>query len=291
MKFFNLIIAFGLLITFTSCNGNERQVRKIFKRINAGEINSASKYVWPEDHAKLFVFHKRFLENNPLTTFEFIKSETSEKDGKKQLIADFKVLNGSSKLLAYFDSLKILNKDIIQISFEEKKANETTYLDFPFDWDDTQMPKELELGVIKTEQINLRGGADINSPVITTAMENDQLLIDPHFKNEKWRRGYLIAEDKPIQECYFSSKLSETQTISFFTLGYFEKISFLALIIVGIIVWFVMYPILFFGGVFGTMESPPIALSILALLLGSVYFTYQLIESLIFELFLYNLPY
>lgn len=121
MKFFNLLIAFGLLITFTSCNGNERQVRKIFKRINAGEINSASKYVWPEDHAKLFVFHKRFLENNPLTTFEFIKSETTEKGGKKQLIADFKVLNGSSKLLAYFDSLKILNKDIIQISFEEKK--------------------------------------------------------------------------------------------------------------------------------------------------------------------------
>jgi hypothetical protein len=288
MRFLNILIGFTICVVFSSCNGPERQVKKIFKRINAQEVSSASKYIWPEDHAKLYVFNKRFLENNPLTTFEIVETEEKEVSGQTKVIAKVRVLNGSTQLLAYFDSLQILEKDVIKIEFEQKTANETDYYTFPFNWEDTQMPAELELGVIRTKELNLRSGTSTNFPVIATAKENKQLLIDPNFDNNNWRRGFLISNDKPIQSCYFSRQYSETKSISFFTLGYFETTSMLILFILGVLVLIVCIPLLIFGIATSVVGF---GFLLLALLLGILYFTYQIVENMFFELFLINLPY
>ena len=76
------------LFFLTSCNSNERMVKKFIKRINAREINSASKYLWPEDHASLYVFNERFLADDKLTTFD-IKEVNEEKKKLKVIVKIF----------------------------------------------------------------------------------------------------------------------------------------------------------------------------------------------------------
>jgi hypothetical protein len=287
MKYFNILIGMAAIVIFSSCSGPERQVKKLFKRINAQEISSASKYIWPEDHAKLYVFNKRFLEKNPLTTFEIVETEEKEVAGQTKVLAEVRVLNGSAQLLAYFDSLQILDKDVIKIEFEQKTANETDYYTFPFNWDDTPMPSELKLGVIRTKELNLRSGTGTNFPVVSTAKENEQLLIDPNFENENWRRGFLISDDKPVQACYFSSQFSETKTISFFTLGYFESFSLIVLCLLGVLVCLVFLVL----AVVGVGTGGIALLIIIPLIFGPLFFLYQLLENFFFEVFLINLPY
>lgn len=82
-------------------------VEKFFKRLNANEVNASSKYVWPEDYNKLYVFNKRFLANSQLTNFEVIESESiDEKDIVKVRV---RLLNAKQELLDYLNSLDVMN--------------------------------------------------------------------------------------------------------------------------------------------------------------------------------------
>jgi thiol-disulfide isomerase/thioredoxin len=62
-------------ILFISCDSNERNIKKIFNRLNAGETSSASKYIWPEDHKNLYTFEQRFLNKNELLSIVNAKIE------------------------------------------------------------------------------------------------------------------------------------------------------------------------------------------------------------------------
>jgi hypothetical protein len=86
--------------------------------------------------------------------------------------------------------------------------------------------------------------------------------------------------------------LSDEKNISFFSLGYFGTVSIILLGLFGIIVWFLVYPLVLFGGIFrAASEAPQMALVLFALMVGSMFFTYQLLENMIFELFMINMPY
>lgn len=284
-----LFTLFSLILCLFSCNSNERQIKKFFKRINANEINSASKYVWPEDHSRLFVLNRRFLAKSPLTNFEVIDIETDE--SKKTITANVKLLNAKPELLAYFDSLGVRNGDELKLNFAIKTANETDYISLPFEWTDCILPEKLQLSSVQTEKLNLRSGPGTNFKIISTVDQYDELLIDANYSNQSWRKGYTFEQDGTITPVFLSSKLSDVKEISFFSLGYFASMSLLTLTLIGILVWIVIYPIALVGSVFGASEAPGMGLALLGLLVASLYFTYQLLENFLFEVFMINLPY
>lgn len=95
-----------------------------------------------------------------------------------------------------------------------------------------------------------------------------------------------------IKKVYFSSKLSDRKEISFFTLDWADSMGIIVISILGIIVLFVIYPLLF-GALFrmGGEGAGVFAIILFVVLLVVVYFTYQIIETAFFELFIVNLPF
>lgn len=288
MKF--LLISLLSLLLF-SCNSRERMVKKFFKRVNANEVNAASKYVWPEDYNKLYVFNKRFLENNPLTNFEII--EVDENEDKNIVTAKIQLLNAKQELVNYFDSSGLVksNNEYI-LNFEIRKANENEYISLPFESDSTILPlKHLKLSSVKTEMLNLRNGPGINYKVQGNLKQYDEILIDNSYVNQDWRRGFVINENSNVTTVYLSSKFTDLNEISFFSLGYFAKLSFITLFLIGVIVCIIIYPLILVGCFSSAGEAPMFALILFLLIIGSLFFTYQLFENFLFELFLINIPY
>lgn len=285
MKILSLLL---ILTILTSCNSNERMVKKFIKRINAREINSASKYLWPEDHASLYVFNQRFLQNDELTTFEI--EEVSENN--EVITAKINLLNAKDDLKNYFNSLGLLDGNRLNLTFKKRKTEESNYISIQFPSNDCGLPQKLKRSSVQTEILNLRSGPGLGYAVKKQAKQNEDLLIDAGYTNEGWRKGYDFDENGNLQTFYFSSNLSDEKEISFFTLGYFGTASLIILGLLGILIWFLVYPLVLFGGIFRAAgEAPQMALILLALMVGSMYFTYQLLENMLFELFLINLPY
>lgn len=282
--FFILLIPFLLI----SCNSNERKAKKFFTRINAKEINSASKYIWPEDIKKLYVFNKVFLEGNELINFELEEAKSIEENGKKYLDIKIKCLNFTPALTNYFDSLGVIKGDIITDRFEIKKANDIDYI--TFNWNLSNIPSNLALSEINAEELNLRTGPGENFKVVSTLKKYNQILIDEDYKNENWNKGIIFIENRIPNDVFFSKKYSENKEISFFTLDYFGQLSGILICIVALICFIVVYPILIVGAFRTGGEAPKAALVLFLLIIGSLYFTYQLLENTLFELFLINLP-
>ncbi len=273
------------LLLLTSCNSNERMVKKFIKRINAREINAASKYLWPEDHASLYVFNERFLADDKLTTFDI--KEVNENG--TTITATIDLLNTKEGLKAYFDSLGMLNGNTLNLTFSTRKTEETDYISIQFPWDDCGLPVKLKRSSVQTEALNLRSGPGLGYPVQKVVKQNEDLLIDADYVHNDWRKGFIFGDNGQVETLYFSSKLSDEEELSFFTLGYFATTSLLVLCIFGIIVVIICALLLIFG--VAAIPAGGIGLLLICLLFGVLYFTYQIVESMIFELFLINLPY
>jgi hypothetical protein len=278
------------ILVLTSCNSNERRVKKFIKRLNAREINSASKYIWPEDHASLYVFNERFLRKDELTTFDI--KELKSNENTETVTATIDLLNAKEGLKAYFDSLGLLNANKLTLTFTPRKTQDADYISIQFPWEDCNLPAKLKRSSVQTEALNLRSGPGLGYPVKYVAEQSEDLLIDAEYANNGWRKGFILDENGYAQTLYFSSKLSDEEDISFFTLGYFGTVSIILLGIFGIVVWFLVYPLVLFGGIFrAASEAPSMALILFGLMVGSMFFTYQLLENMLFELFLINMPY
>ncbi|MDR2041902.1 MAG: hypothetical protein LBP98_06235 [Tannerella sp.] len=56
-----------------SCSNDGRLVKKFINRINAKEVNAASKYIYPADHASLYFFNEEVLEKTPNLLLKIIE--------------------------------------------------------------------------------------------------------------------------------------------------------------------------------------------------------------------------
>lgn len=287
----NFIYLFFLSFLILSCNSNERKAKKFFKRLNAGEIQSSSKYIWPEDHKKLYIFNSIFLDENELINFELEEANSEEINGSEFINLKIKCLNFPTALTKYFDSLGIKKGDYIYDRVLVKKANDTEYLSFNWNWDTSRISSNVKLSTISAEELNVRSGPGSNFDVISTLKKSEKLLIDADYINSDWRKGFIFNQDNEPKTVFFSSKFSDQQDISFFTLGYFADLSIVLLCLIAIVCFIVVYPLLLFGAFrAGSSVGGQAALILFLLIIGSLFFSYQILENVIFELFLINLP-
>jgi len=286
----NLIYLTLISLALVSCDSNERNIKKTFNRLNAGETSSASKYIWPEDHKNLYTFEQRFLSENELLSFDI---ETIEKLNDESYKVTLNCSNGNVELLNYFKNKRnlISGTKIVDTIFV-KKANGKEYVTFDWDLNEKSISNNIKLSSILVEKLNLRAGPGQNFHVISQLKKGDELLMDDNYENSNWRKGFYFEKNSSIKKVYFSSKLTDRKEISFFTLDWADSMGIIVISILGIIVLFVIYPLLF-GALFrmGGEGAGVFALILFVVLLVAVYFTYQIIETAFFELFIINLPF
>jgi hypothetical protein len=288
MKNFLKIVLLSIL--FISCDSNERNIKKTFNRLNSGETSAASKYIWPEDHKNLFTFEQRFLSNNELLSIDI---ETIEKLNDESYKVTLNCSNSNEELLSYFKSKgNFLSGTKIIDTIFVKKANGKEYVTFDWDLNDKSISNNIKLSSILVKKLNLRSGPGKKFNVISQLENGDELLVDDNYESSNWRKGFYFEENSTIKKVYFSSKLSDRKEISFFTLNWADSMGMIVISILGLIVLFVVYPLLF-SALFraGGEGAGVFALILFVILLVAVYFTYQIIEIAFFELFIINLPF
>jgi hypothetical protein len=286
----NLIYLSLLSIVLISCDSNERNIKKTFNRLNAGETSAASKYIWPEDHKNLYTFEQRFLSKNGLLSCDI---ETIEKINEHSYKVTLNCSNSNEELLTYFKNKgNLISGTKIVDTIFVKNANGKEYVTFDWDLSEKTISNNIKLSSILVEKINLRSGPGQKYIVISQLKKGDELLVDDDYENSNWRKGIYFEENSSIKKVFFSSKLSDRKEISFFTLDWADSMGIIVISILGLIVLFVIYPLLF-GALFrmGGEGAGTFAIILFIVLLIVVYFTYQIIETAVFELFIYNLPF
>ena len=173
-----------------------------------------------------------------------------------------------------------------------KNANGKVYVTFDWNLNEKSISNNIKLSTILVDKLNLRAGPGINYNVISQLEKSDELLIDDDYNNSNWRKGFYFENNNSIKEVYFSSQLTDRKDISFFTLNWVGSLGILLVSIIGLIVLFVVYPLLF-SALFraGGEGAGTFALILFVVILVAVYFTYQIIETAFFELFMINLPF
>jgi hypothetical protein len=279
-----------LLIFFISCDSNERNIKKAFNRLNSSETAAASKYIWPEDQKNLYTFEQQFINANDLVSFD-IETITKLNDESYKVV--LVCSNCNEELLAYFTNKGNLVSDskIVDTVFV-KKSNSNEYITFDWDLNEKSISNDIKLSSILVEKLNLRSGPGSKYDVVGQLEKGDELLIDDSYENSSWRKGLIFNESSQLKNVYFSAKLTDRKEISFFTLNWADSFGIVVISILGLIVLFVVYPLLF-SALFraGGEGAVTFALILFVVLLVAVYFTYQIIETAVFELFLVNLPF
>ena len=290
LKMKKLIYLTLISLVLVSCDTNERNIKKAFIRLNSDETSAASKYIWPEDHKNLFTFEQRFLNENELLSFDI---QTIEKLNDESYKVSLNCSNSNEELLNYFTkkSNLVSGTKIVDTIFV-KKANGKEYVTFDWDLNEKTISNNIKLSTILTEKLNLRAGPGRKYDVISQLEKGDELLMDDNYKNSNWRKGFYFEKNSSIKEVYFSSQLTDNKEISFFTLNWSDSLGIVVISILGLLVLFVVYPLLF-SALFraGGEGAGTFALILFVILLVAVYFTYQIIETAFFELFIINLPF
>jgi len=290
MNMNKIIYLVFLLIFFISCDSNERNIKKAFNRLNSRETAAASKYIWPEDQKNLYTFEQQFINANDLVSFD-IETITKLNDESYKVV--LVCSNCNEELLAYFTNKGNLVSDskIVDTVFV-KKSNSNEYITFDWDLNEKSISNDIKLSSILVEKLNLRSGPGSKYDVVGQLEKGDELLIDDSYENSSWRKGLIFNESSQLKNVYFSAKLTDRKEISFFTLNWADSFGIVVISILGLIVLFVVYPLLF-SALFraGGEGAVTFALILFVVLLVAVYFTYQIIETAVFELFLVNLPF
>lgn len=286
----NLIYLTLFSLLFASCDSNERNIKKTFNRLNANETSAASKYIWPEDHKNLYTFDQRFMSNNELLSFEI---ETITKIDDESYKVTLNCSNSNAELVTYFTNKgNLVSETKIEDTIFIKKANGKEYITFDWDLNQKSISNDIKLSSILVEKINLRSGPSKKFDAIGQLEKGDEILMDDNYENSNWRKGFYFEKNSSIKEVYFSSQLTDRKEISFFTLNWSDSLGIVVISILGLIVLFVVYPLLF-SALFkaGGEGAGTFAIILFVLLLVAVYFTYQIIETAFFELFIINLPF
>jgi hypothetical protein len=288
----NIFLFFASLF-IVSCDTSERNIKKTFIRLNSDEISEASKYIWPEDVKNLYTFNQRYLSQNDLISIDVQAIKSIEVKDEKAYEVSWKCNNCDSELFSYFESKNnLLEKNKIVDTVYLKSANGKEYITFDWGLNEKSISNDIKLSSILVEKLNLRSGPGINFNIIGQFNKGDELLIDDQYNNSNWRKGLFFDKTSKLKIGYLSAKLTDRKEISFFTLDWANSLGVLVVSIIAIIVLFVVYPLLF-SALFraGGEGAGTFAIILFIVLLIAVYFTYQIIETAVFELFLFNLPY
>ena len=290
MNFKFFVVLSLVVLSLCSCTNlnNDRRLKKFVSRFNAEEYACASTYIYPDDRMHLAFFANEVREKVPNAFIEIEDSET--KDG--YVVAKLKWKNANDFLRKYFANIgkPLSENDVLIDTIRVKETLDGVC--FSFDWGSPDLnTKKLKLASIteeNVERMNIRTGAGKGARIIGKLEKGDNILIEDDGKG--WSRCYQVNNESKVQAGYIYSANMSIKESAFFSLGIFDSMSLLVALIIVVVI---CVPLFFLRGVVESiMNSGCVGMSAcVLLLLGLIYVVYQLIEKILFELFIINLPY
>jgi len=258
--------------------------------MNAKEVNAASKYIYPADHAALYFYNEEVYSKSPNTLFKIRENKKSIVDGQQCVIVQLECINTSQFFQNYMSNLGLLDNNMIVDTIYIRQTDKRKCISF--DWAKIK-GENLKLAAIPQHvegEVNIRLGAGENYQVIDKLGKNKKIVIDEYSEHPDWVKCFTIDHQCNTIEGYINNKYIASQDSLFFPLGIFDSMGVVLAMIVLVIVGF---PLMFLRGIISAFSSIPGAGIILCvgLILGLIYVIYQLLENILFELFLINLPY
>lgn len=282
-----LVVIGGALCSCTSYN-NERRLKKFVSRFNAKEYACASTYIYPDDKMQLAFFANEVMKNTPNAFIEVVDCETQN----DYIIATLQWKNANDFLRTYFVNIgKPLREDDVLV--DTFKVRETVDGDcFSFDWGSPTLNTEkLRLASINEENVdrmNIRAGAGKGARIIGKLEKGDDILIED--SGNGWSRCYQVNSNSKVQTGYIYTANMSIKDSAFFTLGIFDSLGVLLAMLIIVVICVPLYYLR--GVVEAIMTSGCIGMvAAVVLLLALLYVLYQLIEKVLFELLIINLPY
>lgn len=288
LKFFGLLAV--LLLSLCSCTSfnNGRRLKKFVSRFNAEEYACASTYIYPNDRMQLAFFANEVKKKVPNA---FIEIKDYEVEGNCVFIK-LKWKNANDFLRNYFANIgKPLEEGDVLV--DTLRIKETLDDDcFSFEWGSPELNTEkLRMASINSENVermNIRAGAGKGSRIIGKLEKGDEILIEDD--GDGWSRCYRVDDDGIVQAGYIYTANMSLKDSAFFSLSIFDSMGLLVALIVIVAI---CVPLFYLRGIVESiMQSGCVGMgTCVALLLGLLYVIYQLIEKILFELFIINLPY
>lgn len=293
MKTYNFLFFIILTFILTSCNNDIRNLKKFESRLNAEEYSCAAVYLYEGDLPNYSFFINEIRDENSNLMIKLNKSEEITDDGLEAIVADFELVNASSKTINYF---KNIGYDIANDSFRDTiRIRQTAEGDrLSFNWGlKTTEENHYRLASIvgeEVETLNIRSIPSIKGRIIRKFEKGHDILIDNLDTEGNWRHCYWVNNDGDISDGYIYANNLGTSDSSFLDLGLFDSMTLtVAVIVLVVIVVFFVFGSSLFGMIAGI---PGVGIIIIiAAILGFIYTIYQLLEKILFELFIINLPY
>ena len=292
----NLLLLLFTLLFFTSCSNDGRMVEKFLSRINAREFNASSLYIYPGDHAKLRLYAE-VLEKNPNTFLKLKNKQDIEINGAKGVVVELECVNPTPYFCNYMKGLHLLKPSTTSSS--SFMIKDTLYIKetvdgecLTFNWEKIK-GENLKLAEINESTIstmNIRKGMGTEYPVVGKLKYGEYIVIDDYSLKTNWVKCFSIDEQCNAIEGYiYRNSLSSVDNV-FFSLGIFDSMGLLIAVVVFVVLGFIL--VLGHSIIAALFKIPYwgwfLSVGLILLLL---YTFYQLIEKILFELFIINLPY
>lgn len=289
MKRITLLLLF--LATLASCSSSNdgRLVKKFLSRINAREYNSASQYIFPNDHPKLAIYQE-VLEKNPNTFLKLIeKNNVTLDNGQKAVAVSLQCINPTPYYKNYMKSLNLMDdNDLIRDTIPIKETLHGDKLGFNWAKIDGD---NLELANTRDSlTINIHQNASNDSKVLGILGPGERIIINNYPANSEWLRCFRIDENCNLVKGYVARYQMDTGKTSFFSLSIVDTMTLLVSSFLFVVLGFGFF--LIRSVVEAIKQSGCLSWIIAAaLVVGWFYVLYQLLEKILFELFIINLPY
>ena len=289
----NLLILLLLTVTLSSCNQNERDLKKFISRMNAKEYNAASTYIYPEDLMQFYFF---IHEVKPLCPMAFLELKEIELQNKKdknnrQIKTLLQWKNPNDALRNYFCIIgRPLTHDGCFIDIiPVKETVDGDRLTFNWGIPNVQTQKLRIAGIKKEfEKVNSIGiftNPTIKATKVASLEKGEKCVFEMNEAMSNWLYCYYVDQQGEIATGYINNKQVDTSSNTFFHLNIFESMGLLLAVIIAVLI---LFPIWWLRAFF---TNPVTSVLALILVLVCLCVFYMCVEKILFELFIINLPY
>lgn len=276
-------------VSLCSCAGSENQrlLRKFVGRLNAREYACAGQYLYPNDKMKYAFFVNEVLRECP-NAFVTIKDCKEEGDS---LCVTYKFECADRFLRSYFANIgKPLNDDDeLTDCMKVCLGRDGKCLSFTWgarELDDSRLQMASFSGDV--QEMNIRSGRGTRHRVVGRLKSSQDIVIERSAGD--WAPCFFLDDDVRLRRGYIYQKNLSVSESAFFSLSVFDSLGLFVALVIAVVV---CVPLVFVSSIIQSFRGTGGFGSLLciALIGGLLYVFYQLIEKILFELFLINLPY
>lgn len=297
-KTINLLIAILSVVSMTSCQSysDGRMLKKFISRFNQEEYSSASTYIFPADRMEFALFVQQVKPMAPDAIVELEDYETTGDNNNRQLNAQLKWTNATPAIETYFNNIgcPIDPNGMQNVSIKIKDTKDGEMMSFL--WANPYLANvKLSHASIKTNDSKPVTDVPIYTSKSSTSKPigifEDEAIVGEESE-DGWYEIYEVDKTGNITNTYFKKDPAiSIDSSAFFHLGLLDSLGIVVAIIIIVVVVAVVFLLCGTASSFlnGIQWGGPVLL--ICLILGGLYLIYQMLEKILFELFIINLPY